>query len=119
MSGYRKSPVNLWWFRRIACMGALVLVTLRVADPAWAQLADAPAGSADHAGDEASPELAILPVESLGADDLLEIRVSYCPELSRTFRVSSDGSLSLPLLHQKLSVAGLTPIQVAYILRQA
>jgi polysaccharide biosynthesis/export protein len=60
-----------------------------------------------------------LPAESLGADDLIELMVSYCPELSRTFRVSSDGSLSLPLLHQKLVVAGLTPTQVAHSLEEA
>ncbi|HEY0758379.1 MAG TPA: polysaccharide biosynthesis/export family protein [Acidisarcina sp.] len=56
---------------------------------------------------------AALPAESLGPDDLLEIMVSYCPELSRTFRVSSDGTLALPLLHQRLTVAGLTPSEVA------
>jgi polysaccharide biosynthesis/export protein len=61
----------------------------------------------------------VLPAESIGADDLLEIMVSYCPELSHNFRVSSDGTLSLPTLHDKLKVVGLTPIQISEILRSA
>ena len=51
--------------------------------------------------------------ESMGAGDLVEIAVSYCPEMTRNFRVSTDGTLALPLLHQPLPVAGLTPSQVA------
>lgn len=55
----------------------------------------------------------VLPAEALGPDDLLEIMIPYCPELSRSFRVSSDGNLMLPLLKKQISVAGLTPIQVS------
>jgi polysaccharide export outer membrane protein len=55
----------------------------------------------------------------LGADDLLEVAVSYCPELSRNFRVSADGTLALPLLHQPLVVGGLTPSQAAQKLSAA
>ena len=54
----------------------------------------------------------VLPSQALGADDLLQIMVPYCPELSRSFRVSSDGSLVLPLLKQRIPVAGLQPSQV-------
>lgn len=54
----------------------------------------------------------VLPSQALGADDLLQIMVPYCPELSRSFRISADGSLSLPLLKQRIQVAGLEPTQV-------
>ena len=54
----------------------------------------------------------VLPSQTLGADDLLQIMVPYCPELSRSFRISSDGTLALPLLRQRLQVAGLQPSQV-------
>jgi polysaccharide export outer membrane protein len=64
-----------------------------------------------------APDARVLPSEVLGADDLLEIRVSYCPELSSDFRISSDGTLSLPLVNKKLMAAGLTPIQVANMLQ--
>ena len=38
--------------------------------------------------------------------------VPYCPELSRSFRISSDGTLALPLLRGRIAVAGLQPSQV-------
>jgi polysaccharide biosynthesis/export protein len=55
----------------------------------------------------------VLPEETLGANDLLEIMIPYCPELSRSFRISGDGKIVLPLLKKKLSVTGLTPTQLA------
>lgn len=54
----------------------------------------------------------VLPSQALGADDLLQIMVPYCPELSRSFRIGSDGTLALPLLKQRIPVAGLLPSQV-------
>ncbi len=54
----------------------------------------------------------VLPSEALGADDLIQIMVPYCPELSHSFRVGADGSLVLPLLKQRIAVAGLQPSQV-------
>lgn len=54
----------------------------------------------------------VLPSQKLGADDLLQILVPYCPELSHSFRVSSDGTLALPLLKQRIQVAGFEPSQV-------
>ncbi len=54
----------------------------------------------------------VLPSQALGADDLLQIAVPYCPELSRSFRISSDGTLALPLLKGRIAVAGLQPSQV-------
>jgi len=86
---------------------------------AWtapAQTLDAAAGPAPRPG---TPSEVIQPSETLGPDDLLEIMVSYCPELSRSFRVGSDGSLALPLIHQKLMVAGLTPAQLTVALQEA
>lgn len=54
----------------------------------------------------------VLPSQRLGADDLLQIMVPYCPELSHSFRINSDGILVLPLLKQRIQVAGLEPSQV-------
>ncbi len=65
-------------------------------------------------------EAAQLPsAETLGAGDLIDVAVSYCAELSRTFRVTSEGTLALPLLHHPLPVAGLTSHQVAESLTAA
>ena len=38
--------------------------------------------------------------------------VTDCPELTRSFRVSSDGTLALPLLGHRLPAAGLLPVEL-------
>lgn len=67
----------------------------------------------------ATPTGIVLPADSLGRDDLLEITVPYCPELSGNFRVDSDGKLALPLLGSSIAVAGRTPREVAALIKQA
>ena len=61
----------------------------------------------------------VLPAESVGPDDLLEVMVPYCPELSRTFRVGSDGSLALPLLKHPIAVSGMLPAEVGEQVKEA
>lgn len=61
----------------------------------------------------------ILPSEALGPDDMLEITVTHCPELTRTFRVNADGTLTLPLLSQPIPARGDTPVQLTSKIRQA
>jgi len=55
---------------------------------------------------------AILPSQKIGPGDLLSVSVADCPEMTRNFRVSSDGMPALPLLQQKLRVAGKEPDEV-------
>ena len=50
-----------------------------------------------------------LPAQKIGPDDLISIQVSDCPELSRYFRVSSDGKLTVPLLKNRIVAAGMMP----------
>jgi polysaccharide export outer membrane protein len=52
----------------------------------------------------------------VGAEDLIEISVFEIPDLNRTVRVSSQGTISLPLLGE-IRVEGLTPMQVESRLR--
>jgi polysaccharide export outer membrane protein len=47
-----------------------------------------------------------LPIQRVGPDDLLSIAVANSPELTRNFRVSADGTLALPMLRQRIMVAG-------------
>ncbi len=67
----------------------------------------------------ASPVGNALPEEKVGPDDLLEITVPYCPELSRTFRVTSAGSLVLPLINTPIPVSGMLPSEVSERVREA
>jgi polysaccharide export outer membrane protein len=55
---------------------------------------------------------AILPSQKIGPGDLLSIAVADCSDLNRNFRVSSDGLLALPLLQEKIRVAGKEPDEV-------
>lgn len=77
-------------------------------------------------GPAATPSMAasagsatVLPAERLGPDDLIALDVANCPELSRSFRVSSDGTLTLPLLARPLNAAGLMPTELSRQLQQA
>lgn len=60
-----------------------------------------------------------MPEERLGPDDLVQISVPDCPELTRTFRVQSSGTLSLPLIKEPVAVAGLLPPMAADRIRDA
>jgi len=51
----------------------------------------------------------------IGPSDLLEISVFQVPELSRTVRVNSSGSLSLPLIGQ-IQAGGLTSYQLETVI---
>ena len=68
---------------------------------------------------EPAPPEVVQPSQNIGPDDLLEIAVSYCPELTHKFRVSPDGTLTLPLLKPGIPVAGLTPPEVTEKIREA
>lgn len=50
-----------------------------------------------------------LPAEPIGASDLIRLTVSDSPELSHSFRVDSQGMLSLPLLRVPISAKDLLP----------
>ena len=54
----------------------------------------------------------ILPSQKIGPGDLISLSVADCPEMTRNFRVSSDGFLALPLLQEKLRVAGKEPDEI-------
>ena len=56
-----------------------------------------------------NPEYIIAP------DDLLDIYVVDVPELSREYRVSPDGTITLPLLSEPVTAAGLSPIQLSSV----
>lgn len=53
-----------------------------------------------------------LPSQPLGPNDLLNISVYKCPELTRTFRVSSDGAIRLAMIKNPLPVVGKMPVEV-------
>jgi polysaccharide export outer membrane protein len=50
-----------------------------------------------------------LPSQSVGPNDLIAVSVYDAPELTRTIRIGSDGSFSLPMLKQRIKASGLYP----------
>ena len=50
-----------------------------------------------------------LPIQKIGANDLISISVYDAPELTRPVRVSADGLISVPMLHEKIRAEGLMP----------
>jgi polysaccharide export outer membrane protein len=49
----------------------------------------------------------------ISPDDQLDIYVLDVPEVSRVYRVTSDGTITLPLLSDPIVVIGLTPTQLS------
>jgi polysaccharide export outer membrane protein len=60
-----------------------------------------------------------LPAQKVGPNDLLSVSVADCPELTRNFRVASDGTLLLPLLAARINVAGKYPAEIETLITQA
>ena len=81
----------------------LFLISLGLSPGAWAQ---------DHYASAVPEAGANLPARPLAAGDLTAISVYGAPELSRTVRVSAEGSVHLPMLEQRVDVAGLMPLEV-------
>ncbi len=110
-----------------ACLVLLPVVTpsraiAAEAAPPAAQAAPGQVVPAAQSGPPAAPPQA-PPVESIvpeeppvGAEDLLEISVFEIPDLTRTVRVSRQGTISLPLLGE-IEVGGLTPMELEGRLR--
>ncbi len=50
-----------------------------------------------------------LPMQTIGANDLIAISVYDSPELTRAVRVSAAGLISIPMLREKIRAEGLMP----------
>src|SRR5947209_14029180 len=53
-----------------------------------------------------------LPAQKLGVDDLVAVSVYDAPELTRTVRVETDGTIHLPLLKGGIAASGVFPRQL-------
>lgn len=53
-----------------------------------------------------------LPSQRLGVDDLIAVSVYDAPELTRTVRVETDGTIHLPLLKSGITATGIYPGQL-------
>src|SRR6201993_884484 len=51
--------------------------------------------------------------EPVGAGDLVYVTVTGSPEFTRSYRVSNDGNISIPLVSKPIPVIGLAPASIA------
>jgi polysaccharide export outer membrane protein len=58
------------------------------------------------------PDPSNLPVQRVGPDDLLGISVYDSPELTRTVRVSTEGTIRLPMVKEKIKATGMLPVDL-------
>jgi polysaccharide export outer membrane protein len=54
----------------------------------------------------------------LGAGDVVHVEVFDVPELSRDVRISVSGEIGIPLVHERIRAAGLTPFQLEQRLQE-
>ncbi len=90
---------------------AFLPIIIAVSIQAQAQIPSVPPGSTN-------PEVN-LPAQKIGPNDLLSLSVADCPELTRNFRVAADGTLLLPLLTDRIDVAGKYPSEIETLVTQA
>ena len=50
-----------------------------------------------------------LPIQKVGANDLISVAVYDAPELTRMVRVSAEGYIRLPMLKQPIRAEGIMP----------
>lgn len=86
---------------------AMMVFCLGTASSLFGQ-ARLPAGSPMSSSDAG----ANLPPRPIGAGDLLAISVYGAPELSRTARVSQEGSIRLPMLKKPIEARGASPAEL-------
>src|SRR5580700_9464997 len=60
-----------------------------------------------------------LPLQRVGPEDLLGLNVYDAPELTRTVRVSAEGTIRLPMLKNPIRVEGLLPNEIEGLVTEA
>jgi polysaccharide export outer membrane protein len=60
-----------------------------------------------------------LPLQRVGPEDLLGLQVYDAPELTRTVRVSAEGTIRLPMLTSPIRVEGLMPAEIEGLVTEA
>jgi polysaccharide export outer membrane protein len=60
-----------------------------------------------------------LPIQKIGADDLIALSVYDAPELTRTIRVSPEGLIRIPMLKEPIRATGLLPAELETVISNA
>ena len=60
-----------------------------------------------------------LPLQRVGPEDLLGLQSYDAPEFTRTVRISSEGTIRLPMMRSTIRVAGLMPNEIEVLVQEA
>jgi polysaccharide export outer membrane protein len=60
-----------------------------------------------------------LPIQKIGADDLIAVSVYDAPELTRTIRVNPEGLIRMPMLKEPIRAAALLPAELETVISTA
>ncbi|MGD0920778.1 MAG: polysaccharide biosynthesis/export family protein [Terriglobia bacterium] len=77
-----------------------------------------PSATPESPGTGESPNLHQGQAFFINPDDVLLIQAFDVPEVSREYRVSAAGTITLPLLADQVTAAGLTPDQLAEVIKK-
>ena len=95
-----------------AILGAAFVLALAPLQPLLAQ--EVPSVSLTSLGETRAQNQVVAPRDYvISPDDLLDITVFDVPEMSRRYRVSPNGAISIPLVDTPIAAAGLTPDQLS------
>jgi polysaccharide export outer membrane protein len=104
-------------------LGAVILLLAALTSAGAQQGPDAPAGQAVAPAKETSTAVVRTEVPkapsgdyTVSPEDVLDVMVMDVPEVSRVYRVSSNGYLTLPLLPEPILVTGETLDQLAHLI---
>lgn len=57
-----------------------------------------------------------LPVQKIGPNDLITVSVYDAPELTRSIRVSAEGTIRLPMVKKQIRAEGLMPLELEAVI---
>ena len=77
---------------------------------AWGQMVGT--ATASLASEDRSPFFNNLSLEPVGPGDLLYISVTNWTEVTRSYRIAQDGTITFPVLKQSVSVSGLSAPEI-------
>jgi polysaccharide biosynthesis/export protein len=88
---------------------SLLVAPALISFSAAGQLVSSPESERPLSATPVAIEPSNLPFQPIGTSDLIRLNVYDSPELSRSFRVDLNGTVTLPLLAQPIKAAGLMP----------
>lgn len=116
--------VAVWAPRRLLKVwkAGLAVYLLAGITMAWAQQPGNAKPSAKPVNEATTPAASSderkVPISdyTVSPEDLLEIQIMDVPEVSRTYRVSSNGFLTMPLLKEPIAASGVTLDQLSHLI---